>query len=121
MSLAEVYLASSGGDVPRPTTASIALPNPIALAPTAAPVASHAAVAASKPDAWRAEWNASPALQAEFPNVEGYTALRQGEASGRVKVIAKAPAAVSLASTPDEWRAEWRASAALQAEFADAG
>lgn len=72
----------------------------------------------STPEGWRAEWQASAALREEFASVDAYVALRAAETAGRVKVISKAPAALSAATTPEAWRAEFFASAALRAEFA---
>ncbi|MBI5260877.1 MAG: hypothetical protein HY852_03545 [Bradyrhizobium sp.] len=38
------------------------------------------------PDAWRAEWEGSSALQAEFSDVGAYVALRKAEKAGRVRL-----------------------------------
>jgi len=42
---------------------------------------------------WRAEWSASPALQAEFTDCCWYVAFREGETLGRIKVHAPGGAA----------------------------
>lgn len=55
----------------------------VAPAPVAQPVVQTA-------DGWKAEFAASPALQEEFGNAETYAAFKQGEASGRVRILRKA-------------------------------
>lgn len=72
---------------------------------------------ASTPEAWRNEWSASAALQAEFRNVETYVAFRKAQPSGHLR-NSRRRAVVSSATTPEGWQAEWNASPALQAEFA---
>lgn len=92
-----------------PTAQVAAPPAPSPSLPT--PVAP---LVVSTPEAWRAEWSASPALQVEFASADDYVALRKAEATGRVK----APIARSSADASGAWRAEFFASADLQAEFA---
>lgn len=41
---------------------------------------------ASTPEGWKAEWEASAKLKAEFPTADAYVAYKKGEASGRVRV-----------------------------------
>lgn len=68
--------------------------------------AKQAPVTASNPlDAWRAEYERSPALQSEFLKLEIYQAFRQGVASGRVslhqgRVIASGKPGVSMLGGP---------------------
>lgn len=95
---------------PHPNIGSIAFSSEPAISP----------LPAQGPDAWRAEWGASAELQSEFPDANGYVALRKAETSGRVKVISR-PSTVQRATTPDDCRAEWNASSELRSEFPEVG
>lgn len=79
---------------------------------------SAAPLVASTSEACRAEWCASPALQAEFQRVDDYVALRKAETADRAKEISKAPIPLDSVDAAVAWRAEFSAAAALQAEFA---
>jgi len=48
---------------------------------------SAAPAKASTPDGWRAEWEASADLQAEFVKADDYVAFRQAESSGKIRVL----------------------------------
>ncbi len=50
------------------------------LAAGAVPAAPGGGAKASTPEGWKAEWEASTALQAEFPSAEAYVALMKSEA-----------------------------------------
>lgn len=42
---------------------------------------------ATTPEGWKAEWEASAALQAEFPTSADYVAIRKAEVANKVKVF----------------------------------
>lgn len=57
-------------------------------ASAAAPAApGNAAPAASTPDGWKAEWEASKDLQAAYPKVEHYVAFKKADANGQVRIL----------------------------------
>ncbi|MHB0784427.1 hypothetical protein [Bradyrhizobium sp. 5.13L] len=62
----------------------------VAAAPQSHP-AGAAAVSevekATTPDGWKAEYAATPALQAEFASAEDYISLKRAEADGKVRVL----------------------------------
>jgi signal peptide peptidase SppA len=47
---------------------------------------------ANTADAWKAEWAKTPALQAEFDSAELYAAFKEGESSGRIRILKTAKA-----------------------------
>lgn len=64
------------------TTASGAVPAPVADTPNGAPAV------AQTPEGWKAEWEGSAALQAEFPTgAAAYAAYKSAEAGGRIRSI----------------------------------
>jgi len=56
-----------------------------AVARPSAPSALSTMAQANAPEAWRIEWETSPALRAEFPSADHYVALRKAEGRGVVK------------------------------------
>jgi hypothetical protein len=116
------------------TTPPVQAKSDAVSAPPAAMIAQP--VTPSTRDAWAAEWDASEVLQAEFDERADYVAFKAAEAGGRIRLLAPSlarqevlalhrraalpPLPASAANTRDGWLAEWKASPALQNEFAEA-
>lgn len=76
--------ALASGLAPVPMQATFAAPVP-AQAEAPAP-----ATAASGPDGWAAEWDASSAVRTEFRTKESYVAFKQAETAGHVRMLRRA-------------------------------
>lgn len=59
----------------------------VAAAPSSAPSAGPSIEKATTPEGWKAEYEASDKLQAEFASVGDYVSLKKAEAAGRVRVL----------------------------------
>jgi hypothetical protein len=113
--------AAAAAPVP-PVVTSPAPSAPVA-APAPAPIPTPAPAAAT-PEAWAAEYAASTALQEQYIDADNYVAFRRADAAGSVRILGTGRPAPSIRSTPGPvsdtaLRAEWAASAAIRAEFAD--
>lgn len=74
-------ILSEGKHLPAAVAASLAADDKTAAGATpAAPDAGAGGAAAKTPEGWKAEWEASEKLQAEFPTAEAYVALKKHEA-----------------------------------------
>ncbi|MBP1859775.1 hypothetical protein [Rhizobium herbae] len=75
---------------------------------------------------WKAEWEGSANLQEEYPTAGGYVATmkRQAINVGIAAVHAGRATATPVKASPEteaRWKADWEASAKLQAEYPTVG
>ncbi|WP_042336338.1 hypothetical protein [Bradyrhizobium sp. DOA9] len=59
----------------------------VPAAPSASAAPASGSEKATTPEGWKAEYAASPQLQAEFASAEDYVSLKRAEASGKVRVL----------------------------------